>query len=180
MMMLRMPQRFILLFPLAHARVQFEVLIRGGPMKQYLCLHVHSATASVQELRPSALRSELAYRALRVLDSSPVAGSGSLSKNFFSWQRGMPQLVSSAPSRPLGCVPIDWAKRRNAMQTQQTITFFGTVSNSAASPRTAASTPPSESPSYPTATFRPFIITSLPSASRATSPTSFKQAPASS
>ena len=52
------------------------------------CLHVHSATASVQELRPSALRSELAYRALRVLDSSPLAGSGSLSKNFFSWQRG--------------------------------------------------------------------------------------------
>ena len=52
------------------------------------CLHVHSATASVQELRPSTLRSELAYRALRVLDSSPFAGSGSLSKNFFSWQRG--------------------------------------------------------------------------------------------
>jgi hypothetical protein len=51
-------------------------------------LHGHSATASVQELRPSALRSELAYRALRVLDSSPLAGSGSLSKNFFSWQRG--------------------------------------------------------------------------------------------
>ena len=51
-------------------------------------LHVHSATASVQELRPSALRSELAYRALRVLDSSPHAGSGSLSKNFFAWQRG--------------------------------------------------------------------------------------------
>jgi hypothetical protein len=51
-------------------------------------LRVHSATASVQELRPSALRSELAYRALRVLDSSPLAGSGSLSKNFFSWQRG--------------------------------------------------------------------------------------------
>jgi hypothetical protein len=37
----------------------------------------HSATASVQELRPSALRSELASRALRVLDSSPLAGSGS-------------------------------------------------------------------------------------------------------
>jgi hypothetical protein len=52
------------------------------------CLHDHSATASVQELRPSALRSELAYRALRVSDSSPLAGSGSLSKNFFSWQRG--------------------------------------------------------------------------------------------
>ena len=51
-------------------------------------LQVHSATASVQELRPAALRSELAYRALRVLDSSPLAGSGSLSKNFFSWQRG--------------------------------------------------------------------------------------------
>jgi hypothetical protein len=52
------------------------------------CLLVHSATASVQELRPSALRSELAYRALRVPDSSPLAGSGSLSKNFLSWQRG--------------------------------------------------------------------------------------------
>jgi hypothetical protein len=48
----------------------------------------HSATASVLELRPSALHSELAYRALRVSDSSPLAGSGSLSKNFFSWQRG--------------------------------------------------------------------------------------------
>ena len=34
------------------------------------CLHVHSATASVQELRPSALRSELAFRALRVSDLS--------------------------------------------------------------------------------------------------------------
>ena len=52
------------------------------------CSHVPSATASVQELRPSALRSELAYRALRVLDSSPLAGSGSFSKNFFSWHRG--------------------------------------------------------------------------------------------
>ena len=52
------------------------------------CLHDQSATASVQELRPSALRSELAYRALRVSDSSPLAGSGSLSNNFFSWQRG--------------------------------------------------------------------------------------------
>ena len=50
--------------------------------------HDHSATASVQELRPSALRSELAYRALRVLDSSPLADSGSLSKNFCPWQRG--------------------------------------------------------------------------------------------
>jgi hypothetical protein len=30
------------------------------------CLHVHSATASVLELRPAALRSELALRALRV------------------------------------------------------------------------------------------------------------------
>ena len=52
------------------------------------CLHNHSATAPVLELRPSALRLELAYRALRVSDSSPLAGSGSLSKNFFSWQRG--------------------------------------------------------------------------------------------
>jgi len=49
--------------------------------------HDHSATASVQELRPSALRSELAYHALRVLDSSPLEGSGSLSKNFCPWQR---------------------------------------------------------------------------------------------
>ncbi len=52
------------------------------------CLHVHSAPASVQELRPSALRSELAFRALWVSDSSPLAGSRSLSQNFFSWQRG--------------------------------------------------------------------------------------------
>ena len=52
------------------------------------CFHGHSATASVHELRPSALRSEVAYRALWVLDSSPLAGSGSPSKNFFSWQRG--------------------------------------------------------------------------------------------
>jgi hypothetical protein len=29
--------------------------------------------------------------------------------------------------------PIDWAKRRNTVQKQQTITFFGTVSNSATS-----------------------------------------------
>lgn len=50
--------------------------------------HVHSATASVQELRPSALHSELADRALGVSDSSPLAGSGSLSKNFFPPQRG--------------------------------------------------------------------------------------------
>jgi len=52
------------------------------------CLHVYSATVSVQELRPSALRSELACRALRVSDSFPLAGSGSLSKNFCPWQRG--------------------------------------------------------------------------------------------
>jgi hypothetical protein len=45
-------------------------------------LHGHSATASVQELRPSALRSELAYRALRVLDSSPSHAPGPHSKNF--------------------------------------------------------------------------------------------------
>ena len=61
---------------------------RGWNCRTISCLHVHSAPASVQELRPSALRSELAYRALRVLDSSPLAGSGSLSKNFLSWQRG--------------------------------------------------------------------------------------------
>jgi hypothetical protein len=96
-------------------------------------LHVHSATASVQELRPSALRSELAFRALWVLDSSPLAGSGSLSKNFFSWQCGHAATWEQPPPRPLGCVPIDRAKRRNTVQTQQTITLFGTVSNSASS-----------------------------------------------
>ena len=117
------------------------------------------------------------------------------------------------------------------MQTQQTITLFGTVSNSATSriskngrKYTAfgvaiisdrnlhafhynvvafgkqghfakplqtgtriklvvqAQSQPDNIATLPllTATFRPFIITSLPSASRATSPTSFKQAPASS
>jgi hypothetical protein len=69
------------------------------------CLHVHSATASVQELRPSALRSELAYRALRVLDSSPLAGSGSLSKNFFSWQRGYAATWEQRTFAPFGMCP---------------------------------------------------------------------------
>jgi hypothetical protein len=58
------------------------------PILHILLLHGYSATAPVLELRPAALRSKLAYRALRVLDSSPLAGSGSLSKNLFSWQRG--------------------------------------------------------------------------------------------
>ena len=98
------------------------------------CLHVHSATASVQELRPSALRSELAYRALRVSDYSPLAGSGSLSENFFSWQRGCAATWEQRTAAPFGmCVPIDRANRRNTMQTQQTITLFGAVSNSATS-----------------------------------------------
>jgi hypothetical protein len=35
-----------------------------------ILLLVHSATASVLELHPSALRSELTYRALRVRDPS--------------------------------------------------------------------------------------------------------------
>ena len=52
----------------------------------YLLFTRSLGPASVQELRPSALRSELAFRALRVSDSSPLAGSGSPSKNFFSWQ----------------------------------------------------------------------------------------------
>jgi hypothetical protein len=69
------------------------------------CLHYHSATASVQELRPSALRSELAYRALRVLDSSPLAGSGSLSKNFFSWQRGHAATWEQRTFAPFGMCP---------------------------------------------------------------------------
>jgi len=69
------------------------------------CLHVHSATASVQELRPSALRSELAFRALRVSDSSPLAGSGSLSKNFFSWQRGDAATWEQRTFAPFGMCP---------------------------------------------------------------------------
>jgi hypothetical protein len=47
-------------------------------------------------------------------------------------------------------------------------------------PRMAASTPPSESQSSPTATFRPFTTTSWHSASRATSPSHSRRAPASS
>jgi signal transduction histidine kinase len=39
------------------------------PVLHILLLHDDSATAPVLELRPAALRSELAYRALRVLDS---------------------------------------------------------------------------------------------------------------
>lgn len=69
------------------------------------CLHVHSATTSVQELRPSALRSELAFRALRVLDSSPLAGSGSLSKTFFSWQRGYAATWEQRTFAPFGMCP---------------------------------------------------------------------------
>ena len=98
----------------------------------FSCLHVHSATASVQELRPSALRSELAYRSLRVSDSSPLASSGSLSKNFRPWQRGCAATWEQPPPRPLGCVPIDRAKKEKH-HDQQHITLFGTVSNSASS-----------------------------------------------
>src|SRR5665213_1184277 len=50
----------------------------------------------------------------------------------------------------------------------------------AASPRTAANTPLSESPSSPTATSRPSTTMSLPSASRATSPSLSRPAPVSS
>jgi hypothetical protein len=50
----------------------------------------------------------------------------------------------------------------------------------AASPRTAANTPPSESQSSPTATFRPFTTTSWHSASRVISPSRSRRAPASS
>jgi hypothetical protein len=71
----------------------------------FSCLHVHSATASVQELRPSALRSELASRALRVLDSSPLAGSGSLSKNFLSWQYGYAVTWEQRTFAPFGMCP---------------------------------------------------------------------------
>jgi hypothetical protein len=68
-------------------------------------LHDHSATASVQELRPSALRSELAYRALRVSDSSPLAGSGFLSKNFCPWQRGYTATWEQRTFAPVGMCP---------------------------------------------------------------------------
>jgi hypothetical protein len=50
----------------------------------------------------------------------------------------------------------------------------------AALPRMAASTPPSESQSSPTATCKPFTTTSWHSASRATSPSRCRRAPASS
>ena len=59
-----------------------------GIVSAYLLFARSLGHRAVLELRPAALRSELAYRALRVSDSSPLAGSGSLSKNFFSWQRG--------------------------------------------------------------------------------------------
>ena len=71
----------------------------------FSCLHVHSATASVQELRPSALRSELAFRALRVSDSSPLASSGSLSKNVFSWQRSYAATWEQRTFAPFGMCP---------------------------------------------------------------------------
>src|SRR5664280_3739581 len=75
-------------------------------------LHDHSATAPVLELRPAALRSELAYRALRVSDSSPIAGSASLSKNFFSWQRGHAATWEQRTFAPTTgkCVPSNRAK----------------------------------------------------------------------
>ena len=68
-------------------------------------LHGSLGPASVQELRPSALRSELAYRALRVLDSSPLAGSGSLSKNFCPWQRGHAATWEQPTFAPFGMCP---------------------------------------------------------------------------
>lgn len=68
------------------------------------------------------------------------------------------------------------------MQTQQTITLFGTVSNPATSrtSRTVASTPPLGFPSSPTGTCKPSTTTSLPGASRAISPSLSRKAPASS
>ena len=64
-----------------------------------------AAVATVLELRPAALRSELAFRALRVSDSSPFAGSGSLSKNFFSWQRGCAATWEQRTFAPFGMCP---------------------------------------------------------------------------
>jgi hypothetical protein len=65
------------------------------------CLHVHSATASVQELRPSALRSELAFRALRVRTPPPSQAPGPFPKTSSLGNAAMPRLGSSAPSRLL-------------------------------------------------------------------------------
>ena len=56
-------------------------------------LHVHSATASVQEPRPSALYSELAFRAIRVSDSSPSQAPGPFPKLL---------LLATRPRRDLG------------------------------------------------------------------------------
>jgi len=91
----------------ALGRIGVSGVGRGSSMEACMisCLHVHSATASVQELRPSALRSELAYRALRVSDSSPLAGSGSLSKNFLSWQRGYVSTWEQHTFAPFGMCP---------------------------------------------------------------------------
>ena len=74
--------------PLVRARPSWGGAQSGWSVCTISCSYVHSATAPVLELRPADLRSELAYRALRVLDSCPLAGSGSLCKNFFTSQRG--------------------------------------------------------------------------------------------
>ena len=93
------------------ARTKSTIIEGFGLCLHISCLHDHSATAPVLELRPAALRSELAYRALRVSDSSPLASSGSLSKNFFSWQRGHAATWEQRTLRPFGmCVPSNRAK----------------------------------------------------------------------
>jgi len=55
----------------------------------------HSATAPVLELHPATLRLELAYRALRVLDSSTLAISWSSRRKLLRWQRGYRDLATA-------------------------------------------------------------------------------------
>ena len=75
----------------------------------------HRAGAGV---RPAALRSELAYRALRVSDSSPLGSSVSPSENFFSGNAAMPRLGAAhlAPLRD-ACPEEPAKEKHHANQT---------------------------------------------------------------
>lgn len=77
----------------------------AGLRLRILLLHVHAATASVQELRLSALRSELAFRALRVSDSSPLAGSGPFPKTSSLGTRGNAATWEQRTFAPVGMCP---------------------------------------------------------------------------
>jgi hypothetical protein len=69
------------------------------------CLHVHSVTASVQELRPAALRSELASAPFGFRTPPPSQAPGPFPKNFFSWQRGYAATWEQRTFAPFGMCP---------------------------------------------------------------------------